>query len=276
MKKLIFTFGLFTFTLQSSAFVVFDLAAEAMGLMTEQQLSALNSTEWSQFLKLEDQLEQLEQQYGKLTDINDELNSVMGNWDEIAQSAFRELRRIEGLNWIDESGLYDIFGGMTRNDIERIFRDPAAALRRKVFTNVPFNFDEDNMTQSWINALEWAGDVIEDQESTEYEKSGAVVIMSDILAAKYQTNSEESLKTVEALANASSNLSNEINSETNMGDNMVGINKQAAVTNNLIAEQIRQEREANEVLISKSQAETEILKIQERRARERAQVEALR
>lgn len=276
MKKLIFTFGLFTFTLQSSAFVVFDLAAEAMGLMTEQQLSALNSTEWSQFLKLEDQLEQLEQQYGKLTDINDELNSVMGNWDEIAQSAFRELRRIEGLNWIDESGLYDIFGGMTRNDIERIFRDPAAALRRKVFSNVPFNFDEDNMTQSWINALEWAGDVIEDQESTEYEKSGAVVIMSDILAAKYQTNSEESLKTVEALANASSNLSNEINSETNMGDNMVGINKQAAVTNNLIAEQIRQEREANEVLISKSQAETEILKIQERRARERAQVEALR
>jgi hypothetical protein len=276
MRKIALFLAFLSATSLSHAFVVFDLAAQVMGVMTDKQLNLLNASELEQLTQLKNQLESMKQQYDKLSDINDELNSAKTNWGKIATTVFGELEQIEGLSWLTESGIYDVFGGMSSSDINRLISNPTQSLKKMVLKNAPFDVDEDDMLGTWGNAMEWVSGIMSDENATAQARSGAVLKMSDILAAKYHSETEVALKTIGALVAVSNNLSEEIDENTNMGDNMVAMNKQSAVTNNLMAEQIRQERAANEVLITNAQAETEILRMQERREQERARVEALR
>jgi len=144
----------------------------------------------------------------------------------------------------------------------QVFREPREAIAKLALENAPFDVDPDDLEESLQNGLEWYADLIQNPDVEANTRREARIGFAGLLQAQYLSTSDESLETANTLAKASQDLGSELDQNTNIADAMKIQTQQSAVQANLTAEQIRQEREANEALIANDQAELEILRQQ--------------
>jgi|GEM_PF-4430363 len=258
-KTAITLLAMLCFTSQTHAFVVTDLATDVLMPLVQSQLGDLSNIS---DLNLEEQYKQLSQ----LESIYDELKSGDAiselEWGDLIQDSMEALSEAEGMDWINDSGVYDIFGGMDGDDLMQVFREPREAIAKLALENAPFDVDPDDLEESLQNGLEWYADLIQNPDVEANTRREARIGFAGLLQAQYLSTSDESLETANTLAKASQDLGSELDQNTNIADAMKIQTQQSAVQANLTAEQIRQEREANEALIANDQAELEILRQQ--------------